>query len=430
MNKKKLIKELWKVAEDALYSLYTDTPSIRILNRFYSEKSLFFNTDAIILWNIATELRIAAKHKGEITNITSTDSSCFTAYLMGASDINPLELHYFCPSCRRVEFIDKRALPWDVAPRICECSCNMHADGFDIPYVMHKVKSAPSIQISIAVQFISAAESIIRNATRGLYRVVKLKAQNPTKIVFVLLPFEESENFGDYLDSIYDSYCDYPKITFIFPSAYSRAKDLSEATGVDFDEVASVISDKYPFDERILSEFRSCNIDGIAGFDLLGHPRAKEIRDALKTAEPRSYYDLLKYIGCMHGTNAWWDNAESLIKNKICSIGDIPAHKDDVFMLVLRKLREKGLFDCGIAYDVASKVRSGTYAKLGMTTVDHATLESLGLDEWFISYIRKIQYASFKAKSLGHLRIALAFMWFKIHYPREFKNVCEVKNEA
>ena len=42
MNKKKLIKELWNVAEDALYSLYTDTPSIRILNRFYSEKSLFF----------------------------------------------------------------------------------------------------------------------------------------------------------------------------------------------------------------------------------------------------------------------------------------------------------------------------------------------------------------------------------------------------
>lgn len=105
-ERENLKKELWQRAEKTLFTLYGETPDARILKRFYDEKMFFGNTDTIIVWDITADIRLKAKHRGHLTNLTGTDSSCFVAYLMGASDINPLELHYHCPHCGKIEFIE------------------------------------------------------------------------------------------------------------------------------------------------------------------------------------------------------------------------------------------------------------------------------------------------------------------------------------
>ena len=74
-EKEKLKKELWQQAEEALFALYGETPDARILNRFYSEKIIFGETDAIIVWDITADIRLEAKHGGHLTNMTGTDSS-------------------------------------------------------------------------------------------------------------------------------------------------------------------------------------------------------------------------------------------------------------------------------------------------------------------------------------------------------------------
>ena len=50
-NKETIQKELWQRAEDALWALYGENPDARILNRFYNEKIIFGDTDAIIVWD-------------------------------------------------------------------------------------------------------------------------------------------------------------------------------------------------------------------------------------------------------------------------------------------------------------------------------------------------------------------------------------------
>lgn len=426
-SKAKVKKELWQKAEKTLYALYGDMPDIRILNRFYSEKMIFGETDDIILWDLVAEIRLEAKHSGDLTNLSGTDSSCFVAYLMGASETNPLELHYFCPGCKRVEFINKRALPWDARDKSCECGHMMRADGFEIPYEMHMGKRAPWPHLAVAYPFMETAEKMVREKMRGVYRLCKLTKPDYAILRFAFLPFDENPDFEENVDSVDDKYDSYPQITVVAPLGYEGAKKLSEATGMDFDEVVAGISKRYLSDPRIIPEFRRRNVGGIVGFDWHRHPRVDELKEGFKAADIKDRYDLLKFLGTMHGTSNWWDNAEWLIKDGVCQIADIPSHRDDVFMMLRGKLMEAGHTCMGIAFDITRKVRLGIYERKGISACDRALLEYLDLPKWFVPYIEKIQYMSNKANSVGTLRIGLAFMWYKINYPKEFDACVESK---
>ena len=416
-EKSKLIKELWQKAEDALHAIYGDMPDLRILNRFYAEKMIYSKSDNIIFWDLIAELRIEAKIRGDLTRLSST---CFVANLMGAAETNPLDLHYFCPNCKNVEFVNERLLPWDLPSKWCECGSEMRPDGCGIPYELHRAKSAPWMHLSVASNFVKTAEKIIREKMQGIYRICKLTKTDFELLKLVFLPFDGNPDFEENVDTVDDKYSDFPQITIVAPRGYGDAKKLSEATGIDFDEILEGISGRYLSDPRIIDEFRKAHVGGILGFDWFRHPRAFEIKDQLIAASPKNTYDLLKYLGTMQGTSNWWDNAERLVKNGICSIGDIPSHKDDIFTVIRDKLRDSGCDGMGIAYNISRKVGMGIYSRCGMSAEERAILESLDLPDWFIPYIEKISYMSSKAVAVGTLRIALAFMWYKINYREAF----------
>ena len=100
--------------------------------------------------------------------------------------------------------------------------------------------------------------------------------------------------------------------------------------------------------------------------------------------------------------------------------GDIPSHRDDVFMIIRDKLREAGYNDPGIAYNIVGKIRNGNNSLGEIKSEDRMLLEHLGLPDWFISYVEKIQFLFPKARSVNNLRTALVFMWYKVNYPEEF----------
>ena len=198
-NKKiKLIKELWQKAEDTLHAIYGDMPDLRILNRFYAEKMIYGKSDNIIFWDLIAELRIEAKIRGDLTRLSST---CFVANLMGASEINPIDLHYFCPNCKNVEFVNERLLPWDLPSKRCECGSDMRPDGFGIPYELHIPKSAPWIHLSVASSFVEIAEKIIREKAQGIYRICKLTKSDFDSLKLVFLPFDGNHDFEENVDT-------------------------------------------------------------------------------------------------------------------------------------------------------------------------------------------------------------------------------------
>ena len=418
----KIKRALWKKAHDALTVKYGDLPDVRILNRFYSEKMLFENSDYIMMWDLVAELRLRAKEDGSITRIYGTNTDAFASFLLAVTETNPLELHYLCPVCKKVEFIKDKALPWDLPDKPCECGGLMSADGFDIPKEMCiSRKFGPWPHLAVSSAFMKTAEEIVREKMGGLYRICKLTKPEFAILKFVFLPFSSEPDFEEDVDTVDDKYNQYPQITITTMALGEDAKKLSEATGTDFGELTAKISEKFLSDSRIMTAFKNGGIEWIPGFYAWRHPRVSELCGELKAASPKNTYDLLKYLGTMQGTSNWWDNAERLVKDGICKIGDIPSHREDIFMVLRERLREAGHADVGIAHNIATKIRLGVYARVGISAEDRVLLEYLDLPEWFIPYVEKIEYMTSKSNSISSLRIALAFMWYKINYPEMFK---------
>lgn len=419
-EKKKLKTKLWKKAHNALAYLYGDLPDVHILNRFYSEKMLFENSDYIMMWDLVAELRLRAKEIDCITKLSGRDTATLTAFLLTATETNPLELHYLCPVCKKVEFIKDKALPWDLPDKPCECGGVMSADGFDIPYEMCiSRKFGPWPHLAVSAAFMKTAEKIVREKMGGLYRICKLTKPGFTILKFVFLPFSEEGDYEENVDTVDDKYDSYPQITIAPLLMFDRTKALTDATGIDFEKICACVSSGCFSDLRIIEAFRNGDVGGIPDFT----SKFLDMKEELRLASPKNYYDLLQFMGAMHGTNTWCDNAKCLVRDGICSIGDIPTHRDDVFMLLRDKLREAGHTDVGIAHNIAIKIRLGVYAKLGISSEDLALIEYLDLPEWFIPYAEKIQYMFPKAHNVESLRSSLTFMWYKINYPETFNEI-------
>ena len=154
------------------------------------------------------------------------------------------------------------------------------------------------------------------------------------------------------------------------------------------------------------------------------HPKLAEfLNQAYTVVQPSSYHELLKLIGMAHGTQTWRNNAEDLLMNGKCRLADIPATRDEVFIMIRDAVREHGLYDTGFAYDIANKVRKGFYAENGMDGYTIDTLKALGFDDWFASYLLGVRYMSTKALSILELRYIIMLTYFKLYYSHEYQEV-------
>ena len=136
-----------------------------------------------------------------------------------------------------------------------------------------------------------------------------------------------------------------------------------------------------------------------------------------------TYNELLKLVGLAHGTCTWRHNAEYLIADRICFLTDIPATGDEVYMTIRDAMHDRYFHDTGFAHDVANKARRGYYRERGMDNYTNSTLQMLGLDSWFGSYIRAAQYMSTKALAVLELKYSIILNWYQVYYPREYQQI-------
>lgn len=142
--------------------------------------------------------------------------------------------------------------------------------------------------------------------------------------------------------------------------------------------------------------------------------------DVLKTADCRSFDDLVKVNGLVHGTGTWIDNAETLLNDGTVAISDLIATREDIFDSLLNY----GLCD-ETAFRIAEEVRRGKVSagRSSKWGEYKAVMEEHEVPEWFIDSCERIMYlfprAHCCAYTLGSWRIA----WYKLHYPKEFEEV-------
>ena len=366
-------EELWNKAYKKIFELYGETPDIQIVNRLLSEKRSLADYGVAEYYDeLAGICRESIKKYNEKLISRNTVSCCFTAYLLGASEINPLPPHYYCKTCKRVEWVEDEKCLFDKrSTRRCECGAEMRIDGYDIPWEMY----LPYAQ--------------------------RLKTKDPVP-----------ENYKDLLETLTKKHFQWSLL-----GATQAVNLLGQATGVAPDEID--LSDrgvKY----RLLGGDFSCM-----------HPKLAEfLKQAYTVVQPCSCYaDLLKLIGLAKGTGTWKHNAEELLMIGKCRLADIPATRDEVFMMIRNAMQELGvLYDTGFAYDIAEKARKSYFAEHGMDGYTIDTLKNLGFNDWLASYLLGVRYMSTKALSVLELWHIIVLTWYLTYYPKQYAEVIGVEN--
>ena len=356
-------KEIWDKAYKRIFELYGNMPDLRIVSRFYSEKHALMQYEVGKYFCGLAKLRHKAEQAGERLIVKAPVLCCFTAYLLGATDENPLPAHYYCPKCKAVEWA-AGACCFDLPDRACACGERLKPDGFDIPFETYlpyakNLKTADTVPENYNQLF----DSILSHFQRSLWDSVNL------------------------------------------------CKQLEIATRVPMRDVDL-------HDSAVIQRLLTGSFSQLAGFGT-----EDAIKQLIAATHPQRYHELLKLIGLAHGTYTWRHNAEQLLSDGICSLSDIPATRDEVFMTVRDATHDCDFHDTGFAYDVANKARRGYYREHGMDDYTNGTLSMLGLDDWFGSFVRTTHYMSTKALAVLELKYSIILNWYQVYYPQDYQHV-------
>ncbi|MBR6513580.1 MAG: helix-turn-helix domain-containing protein [Clostridia bacterium] len=385
-------KQLWSKALDAMHNRYSEFVPIEILNRFLSEKADIENTDMIVYFDFLSALVSEAKKNGEHIRIKGGVASSFVAYLMGATEVNPLKPHYYCPDCKRVIFDDRVKSGWDLPSINCSCSKTMRSDGHGIPFeVYHSdIQRNIALAVDVSPEFLLSA----KKCAEEYFKECKIKTEERDgHICMITVTTQKSEQ----------------RILFFADDELAHYKLLEERTATSFDRVRFDTAD-------ILREFQKGNTDGITEF------KSTFTKNMLEKVSPSLFNDLIQISGLSHAVGGWRDNAEALIQQGF-SIGETIAYRDDVFNYVRKRMISKGFTDTGFAYKVMEDTRRGVYSKNGIPDEVEHHLRAVGTEDWFVDSVGKIGYLFQKAHGISYVRTAVILMWYKLHYPKEFNEI-------
>ncbi len=153
---------LWEKAEKRMKELYGEDPPLLIRNRFILERNALHRSNAVIMFDILAQTSEAARLKN--AGFSTADAMCFTSWLLGATEVNPLEPHLRCPKCRRVEFYPEFKSGWDIPEKTCTCGTRMIPDGQNIPVelcVMGGGNPYEFFRCEVDEKFLPEAEKLI-----------------------------------------------------------------------------------------------------------------------------------------------------------------------------------------------------------------------------------------------------------------------------
>ena len=155
-------EKLWAKAEARMKDIYGEDPPLTITNRFILERNAMRHSDSVIFFDILSLIYKKALEKQ--ARFEAEGAQCFTAWLLGATRINPVEPHRYCEKCRRTEFHPEVESGWDLPVKVCECGNRMANDGQGIPpesYVLGESGPYETIRCRTDESFMKQAEDII-----------------------------------------------------------------------------------------------------------------------------------------------------------------------------------------------------------------------------------------------------------------------------
>lgn len=372
-------EKLKAACERALAEKYGEAVPRGIWERYESELDNILSHGFASYYVLASMLAAKSKALGYLHNLRGCAGGSFIVYLMGISETNPLPPHLYCPTCRRVEYVDAGQYPSgfdlnrrDIERKRCpSCGAALSGDGHDIPaefFTGYDGGKPPDFDLNVAPEI---QEDIIRYIVEAFGEDSVSRSGTKDMLSCDLLPH----------------------------SMFSTLKRMEELTGVSASSIKFEDIDIFSF--FMDDDFKGLPFDG------------ELVRSISDTVFPTRFSDVARILGFAHGRNVWTDNGENLA-GTVCVPEAAIAHRDDVMQTLMRH----GI-DRKTAFDFAETVRrgeAGTY----LTKEREAMLLEHDVPAWYIDSMKKIKYLFPKAHSTEYAMNYLRMIWYKIHYPAAF----------
>ena len=387
---------LWRTAEKRLYDLYGPDVPLPVLSRFGKEMSSLAGSNALIIFDIVREISNAAEEKNTLFEGSPGLYGSLTAWLMGASPINPLPAYYRCPKCHKTEFHPEMRCGWDLPEKNCECGEKMERNGHNLPFeVIVCGNSSPydSGEYYIGASILEEAQKIILRKAGpyfALRRYAKTTEEGDPSFTLIFLDAkDENQKTPDYIEDI-------KRVENVYnwgtSTSYAAFRFLpfreQKRTGRKAKPRIPTISDLVQ-EEVLVRTLKAFN---------QGNEQQKEfygvdftIRDPEVYRKGITFGKLVTLFCSMK--NAWMEeNAEAMAEAVgFDDLTKMPSSFDDIWQLIHRcaaGTANPADLD-GIADMIVMRCARGGYIN-DMTETDLALFRRLNLPEWFPEYVKRI----------------------------------------
>lgn len=456
-NSDEILKELTEAGAKQVFG--KNLPDI-VRKRIDKELSAIIGNGFSSLYLIAIKMVKKSMRDGYLVGSRGSVGSSLVAMFTGITEVNPLPPHYVCPKCHWNTFIQDGSCGsgFDLPSMKCpECGEELVRDGQDIPFetfMGFTGEKVPDIDLNFSgeeqgemFKFASEllgdknvfragtigtiarktafgfvkhyAESkgkVFRRAeevrlSKGIEGVKRTTGQHPGGVMVIpkgmdVLDFTPLQYPADDRNSgSITTHFDYNsisghlvKVDILGHDDPTVLKILHELTGVD--------PTKIPMnDPDTLKLFSGDDQDKVIGIPEFG---TRFVRNMLSETKPKCFADLVRISGLSHGTDVWANNARDLIRDKVATLDQVIASREDIFLHLMKLGVEPAS-----AFGIAEKVRKGK----PLSGDDIDKMKAVSVPDWYIESCKKISYLFPKAHAAAYVTNSFRIAYFKVHHP-------------
>lgn len=394
---------LWDKAWIRLKDLYGAKPPMRIVERFETEKALMKDCALIEHFGFLSELADYSRQICSHISLHDEIGNLFIAWLLGATDVNPLEPHYLCKNCKTVEFRSDVWDGWDLLPKKCSCGHTMYPDGHGLPSekTIISLSKRPTFEINMSPELLPEAETHLREYFAAEAQIARVRLMGDVDS-FILLDKDEpmpssvltwKEQTQHYVD----------KPHYIFSESWREhaVQELCRVTENTPEQVDFL-------SEETITAFRKADIPEA----LLSN---RSIIPFLQQIQPECFSHILKAEGLRCATGAWKDNQEPLWKSGILTTDALIAFREDVYDNIMAAMKNSEYAESGFALSIMERTYLGRFYSKGIPLETEQMLQKLEMPVWYANTLKKMKYLYPRAHSISCLRLEMILMWFYLH---------------